>query len=323
VALWDTKTGKLVQEFGKADGFGWDVLAFSPDGKTVATPGGHRVEGRTSVQPDVVLWETGTGQERVHLALNEGQVALLAFSPDGRLLAAAGRTETIRLWDTLTGKEVGRFTGHRGWMNSLAFAPDGKTLASGGADSTVLIWDVSRLLPAAREPTEKLSQAELARCWDDLADTNAARAYQAVAALARRPDRAEGLLNDKLANGHAVSAVRLARLIADLDDDDVTAREKASAELANLGRLAEAALVKALKETSSAEVKSRAQALLDGLEGHVESPERRRLLRAVEVLERLGTPEARRLLGKLEKGPTAAEVAREAKASLERLGKAR
>jgi hypothetical protein len=254
--------------------------------------------------------------------MNEGSVSQVAFSPDGRLLAAVGRTETIRLWNTWTGKDVCRFTGHRGRMSSLSFAPDGKTLASGGYDSTILIWDVTGLLPAAKKPAEQLGRDELTNCWDDLAGTDAVRAYQTIAKLAQRPGQAEGLLKDKLAGHPGMDVERLARLIADLDADEFKAREKASNELAKLGQLAEGALKKALEGKPSAEMKRRVQTLLAKLDGKTADPEQRRLLRAIEILERLGTREARRLLNKLEKEATVADAAREAKASLERLARA-
>jgi WD40 repeat protein len=323
VTLWDTKTEKMVRGFGKTFSGAREWLAFSPDGRTIATPGGQGMDGRSPIQPDIVLWETGSGQERLRLAMNDGPVSPVAFAPDGRLLASVGRAEAIHLWDTWTGEKVGRLTGHRGWVNSLSFVPDGKTLASGGADSTVLIWDVSGLLPAAKPVAEQLGREELAQCWDDLAGTDAARAYRALAALARRPGQAEAVLKDKLAASPQMSAERLARLIADLDHDDFQRRANASNELANLGRLAEGALRKALDGKPSAEMRRRVQDLLGKLEGKAEDPVQRRLLRAIEVLERLATPEARRLLEKLAKEATDASAAREAKASLERLGEAR
>jgi HEAT repeat protein len=144
-----------------------------------------------------------------------------------------------------------------------------------------------------------------------------------MAELARRPDEAEGLVKDKLAAGPGVKAEQLARLIAALDSDEFETRESASKELANLGGLAEAVLRKALDGKPSPEVRRRVEDLLGQLEGKAEDPQERRLLRAIEVLERLGTPEARRLLDKLAKETTGARAAREAKASMERLDKAR
>ncbi len=208
---------------------------FSPDGKTIATPGGN-VDPRNAFEPDVILWETATGQERLRITMNEGQVMQIAFSPDGRLLASVGRTETIFLWDAWTGKEVGRFSGHRDWISSLSFSPDGKTLASGGADSTVLIWDVTGMAAAAKMPAEKLGTDDLTRYWDDLKGTEAARAYRTIAELARRPGQAASLLKDKLAANPGVNTERLARLIADLNADDFNVREKASARVDRPGR---------------------------------------------------------------------------------------
>jgi WD40 repeat protein len=322
VDLWDMKAAKWVRGFGKSSLGYQAVLVFSPDGRTIATAGGQGVDGRTPIQPDVVLWEAATGKERLHLAMSEGQLVQVAFSPDGRLLAAAGLAGTIHLWDTWTGKEAGRFTGHRGWMSSLAFAPDGKALASGGADSTVLIWDVAGLPAAEGKLANRLGRAELARCWEDLGGEDAARAYRALAELTRRHDQAEGLLKGKFAGHPALAAERQTRLIADLGAGAFSVREKATAELAGLGRLAEGALEKALEGKPSEEVRRRVRVLLGKLEGKPDSRERIRLLRAVEVLERLGTAEARRLLGKVMQEATVADAAREAKGALERLGKA-
>src|SRR5262249_22693867 len=66
--------------------------------------------------------------------------AVVALSPDGRLLALAGGP--LRLWDLASAKEL--FPGH--WpsrYSSVAFAPDNKTLAAGDQDGTVTLWDVS------------------------------------------------------------------------------------------------------------------------------------------------------------------------------------
>jgi hypothetical protein len=269
-----------------------------------------------------VLWETATGLERLHFFVNNIRFGPLAFSPDGRMLASTCETDTIVVWDLWSGKELTRFRGHRGWITSLAFAPDGKSLASAGQDTTVLIWDVSALLPVAKRAKDKFSPEELTRFWVDLAGVNGIRVYRLMGELAQRPDQTEAFLKENLANNPGLSADRLARLLADLDDRDFKVRQKASEELANLGHIAEAALKRTLASKPSEEVSHRVTDLLERLDGDAQSPERWRLLRVIELLERIGRPQARQLLEKIAKDAVDDEVVRESKASLARLAKA-
>jgi hypothetical protein len=329
VGLWDTKTEKLLRVFGERNSQSFVLPASSPDGRTLARPGGLRDVGRGQIDSDIVLWETATGKERLRIVRKDGQVFKIAFSPNGRLLASKYRSETIddwdliHIWDAWTGKKVGQLkTGHQGGIWDFSFAPDGETLASCGGENTILIWDVTGLLPAIKVVTEKLNREELARCWDDLDGTDATRAYATLAVLSQHPDQAERLFKEKLAAHPGMALERLTRLIADLDNDDFQMRESASKELANLGRSAEGALRKTLDENPSPELKRRIQNLLDKPAPKEDDPEQIRLLRAIEVLERVGTPEARSLLQKLAKEASIPDVAREAQASLERLRKA-
>jgi RNA polymerase sigma factor (sigma-70 family) len=69
----------------------------------------------------------------------------LAFSPDGRLLAAASTGNRILLWDAATGRVRRTLSGHESRIASLAFTPDGRRLISGSEDTTALIWDVGQL----------------------------------------------------------------------------------------------------------------------------------------------------------------------------------
>jgi WD40 repeat protein len=67
----------------------------------------------------------------------------VAFSPDGKRLASAGRDQTVKVWDVASGQETLTLKGHTDWVTSVAFSPDGMRLASASYDRTVKIWDAS------------------------------------------------------------------------------------------------------------------------------------------------------------------------------------
>jgi WD40 repeat protein/serine/threonine protein kinase len=69
-------------------------------------------------------------------------VRTIAYSPDGHILASAGRDGAVYLWDAVSLQQIARLTGHTDYVNSLAFSPDSHMLASGSLDNTVRLWDV-------------------------------------------------------------------------------------------------------------------------------------------------------------------------------------
>jgi hypothetical protein len=103
---------------------------------------------------------------------------------------------------------------------------------------------------------------------------------------------------------------RIDQLIVQLDADSFAEREKASAELKAIGDPATPALRKVLQGAPTAEVRLRAERLLGG--GGAPPPDRLRTLRALEVLERLDTPDAHRLIDQLAKGAPGAWLTQEA-----------
>jgi WD40 repeat protein/uncharacterized caspase-like protein len=120
------------------------TIAFSPDGKTLAT-GGYDYT--------IALWDLGTGKERKTLEGHKEDILSVAFSPDGKTFVSGSRDFTIKIWNLVTGKVVHTLSGHTNGVLSVAISPDGKTLASGDADQALKIWDLGtgKLLATLQE----------------------------------------------------------------------------------------------------------------------------------------------------------------------------
>lgn len=238
----------------------------------------------------------------------------VAFSPDGQYLLATCATD-VRVWD-MTGKPVGIFRGHDDAVSDLEFAPDGKTFTTASHDGTALVWDMKYLdrkrdVPAAEPtPAEKL--------WQELAADDGARAGKAITQLQDKPEAAVALLGGKLVPTRPVDARVVTKLIEDLDSDEARLRKQAVTALEALDVQVEAALNKAREATRSAEVRRAIGRLLDRLDAAVLDGDRLREVRAVEVLEAVGTPAAQAVLVRLVKGADSRQT-REAKEALARL----
>jgi WD40 repeat protein len=139
IVLWDRQTTQRRIIKDNRDALSTAAVAFSPDGKLLAS--GH--PGTTPLRSHVKLWDSVEPREpSASLQGHPTKILSVAFSPSGDLLAAGGGDGSIYLWEVHTGRESPALHGHKGAVVSLAFGPLGRNLASAAHDGTVKIWDL-------------------------------------------------------------------------------------------------------------------------------------------------------------------------------------
>ncbi len=133
IRLWNVADGKFIREIKGHTGI-VDGVAFSPDGKTLAS-------GASAPDKSVRLWNVADAKEVKNLGMHGGSVYTVAFSADGKYLASAGGDNLIKVWDVMGQKELKQLRGHTLGVTGVAFAPDDKSLFSVSQDKTLRQWD--------------------------------------------------------------------------------------------------------------------------------------------------------------------------------------
>lgn len=178
IRIWDVAARKELLAIDNKSGTEALALAFAPDAKTLACAGAWndssflpkagttlkingkeiKVEGNFNIQGVemsrkegyfVLLWDVQTGKEIRRFGGLRDKVRSVAFSPDGKVLAAASRDGKVCLWDSATAKPRLFITAHPKHVDAafaaspcVAFAPDGQTLVTASTDRTLRVWDI-------------------------------------------------------------------------------------------------------------------------------------------------------------------------------------
>jgi hypothetical protein len=240
----------------------------------------------------------------------------VAFSGDGKRLAAGDGDGGITVWDLSTGDTLQTLDRHDGYVCGLAFSPDGTRLASASQDGTVLVWDVAGKV-AGKIPETVIGGLDEA--FRLLASTDAGQAQRGMEFLYRKPGEAIKLCSERISVPAATPVEKIAKLIANLDSEDFPERESAIKDLEAIGGEAIDALRNVAMKSNNPEARKLAGEVIGRYESAALKADDLRMLRIVELLENIGTPDAKGLLVRWADGPNGHRLTKEAGAALTRM----
>jgi hypothetical protein len=255
-------------------------------------------EGRGMTE-SLRLYDTRTGKPRPFFEPKPSAAEVALFSPDGRLFVTTELDGSIHDWEIATGTERMQLKGHLpGEITSLTFSLDGRVLVSGGADTQVFLWDMTGRSSDGTWRTVKHAPERQKELWDALT-ADAPTAQRAIWELAADPAGTVEWIAQRVRPTPVPEPATMAHHIAELDAVKFADRERAMAVLRDLGETLLPTFRDALKQSSSAEHRKRLETLIRELEEGIPLGNRLRELRALEILEHIGSPEAKRLLNDL------------------------
>lgn len=287
------------------------ALQFSADNATVAlfTTGGK-----------VLVWAVSDGALLYRESAQWRTTRYGALRPDGRWVAYTLRSQRRLALRDVTEPRADRnvvfLPACPSGVTTLAFSPDGRHLVSGHEDGLCLVWDVDQLIAQGRSQAAPPDVAD--DLWAALGESDAATAGRAADELARHPSVTVRLLAEVLKPDADPDPKAVAALIEKLGDAEFVIRERAEKGLRAWRELV-APQLKQATAAAGPEVLERLERLIAAVDAAETDPPRLRALRAVEVLERIGTPDAKRLLQSVRGGTPRSALTREAGLAVDRL----
>jgi WD40 repeat protein len=311
VDLYDLAAGRHV----RAIRLGGDAgrIVFSPDGSRVVVAHDSSGDGRRGRQSATTIFDVQTGKAIFRTEPTEDDFdQSFGMSLDGRMLARLGSGGQVRIWDIAAGQVRLVIEGGKDAdLNAVAFSPDGRTMAVSVNGGPVFLWDLYPRTPV------HLSVDDLECAWLELQSGDAAAAFKAVRLLVRASAQAIAFLGSRIRPLDRPDPEAVARHIADLDHKEFRKREAAARSLAELGERAREAMTQALNSGPSPETRDRLERLLAADEKPTADLVRR--LRAIEIVEIVGTPDARELLAAWAGGAPGSQFTTEASAAASRM----
>jgi RNA polymerase sigma factor (sigma-70 family) len=271
-----------------------------------------------------------------HAAVQKGAVHLLKDGPDAKVSNAYYYHFATQAMQSIGGSEWERWEDRmaslllqrqeHGGVNDGSWPVNGDIYGRATGRHFVTSLSLLALQPCGRFESpavpHKLTPAETANQWLDLRSDNFAKIRPAMRLLVGAPDRALPLLREHLRPSKAGDPKVIDPLVADLGSSVFARRQRAVDQLKAIGEPAISSLRKSLDNNKlDLEHRRRIESLLELATALPQSPDRLQELRGLQVLELMGTPEARALIAELAKGAPGIGLTDAASESLRRLGK--
>ena len=134
VKLWRAKNGSLLRSY-KIESNTIDQVSFTPDSQRLAVVS----------KGDLHIWSARSKKKFQKISAHKEKILSIAFSPNGRLIATAGKDNKVKLWNRKTGELLKGFKSNQNFINHMSFSPDSRILLSSSKDRTLKLWNIHNI----------------------------------------------------------------------------------------------------------------------------------------------------------------------------------